>query len=143
MNDSKVCFKCKHALPSFSFSSDKKSKDKLASYCKKCAVEKAKQQRLKRRENPEYIKQFNAKITEANKLSKRAAVEYMGNSCSDCGGSFPDSVYDFHHLNMSEKEMNPSRVLRLRDRTKVMKELNKCVLLCANCHRIRHFEKEA
>jgi len=142
MIDSKECTKCGHSLPLSSFSKDKKAKHGLSYYCKTCASLKTKEQRLKRRKNPEYIKQFNAKITEANKLNKRAAVEYMGNSCFDCGGSFPDSVYDFHHLDMSTKEMNPSRVLRLKDRTKVMAELDKCVLLCANCHRIRHFEKD-
>jgi len=139
MEEVKVCSSCLRTLPLSSFSSDKKGKDGKGSYCKTCANTKAKEHRLERRKDPEYVKNHNAKITEINKQNKRAAVEYFGGVCNDCGGSFPDCVYDFHHLDMSTKEANPSKILRLKDRSKVISELNKCILLCANCHRIRHF----
>jgi hypothetical protein len=64
----------------------------------------------------------------------------MGSSCVDCGISYPNthySVFDFHHLDPSEKDVDWSK-LRLRSWDKIVKELSKCVLLCSNCHRIRH-----
>lgn len=71
---------------------------------------------------------------------KEKAVEYMGGVCFDCKQSYPNFVYDFHHLDRSQKDMNPSKAFRENfEQTK--KELDKCVMLCSNCHRIRHFSR--
>lgn len=61
--------------------------------------------------------------------------------CTQCGFAHPDAL-DFHHTNPDEKE-NAISVLKLRSPTEVniskfKQELNKCVVLCANCHRILH-----
>lgn len=61
--------------------------------------------------------------------------------CTQCGFSHPDAL-DFHHLNPDEKE-NAISVLKLKSPTEVniskfKQELSKCVVLCANCHRILH-----
>lgn len=70
---------------------------------------------------------------------KLEAVQYKGGRCSDCGlESAFMSVYDFHHLTPSEKSFTLS-YYKSWELLKV--ELDKCVLLCSNCHRIRH-EKE-
>lgn len=71
---------------------------------------------------------------------KHRIVESFGEKCCACGKSFEDCCYDLHHLNPEEKEFNLSSGnyngakswLRIRD------ELKKCVLLCANCHRLVH-----
>lgn len=69
---------------------------------------------------------------------KRKAVEYKGNKCSCCGGTYPYAVYDFHHLNPEEKDFG------LGDKHSTVKwelvkiEIDKCILLCANCHRMVH-----
>jgi predicted HNH restriction endonuclease len=78
------------------------------------------------------------------KVLKRKAVEYLGGRCVDCGiqSDYPD-IYDFHHLLPVEKA---AKIARLLDTTKswekVRIELDKCVLLCANCHRIRHAKED-
>ena len=61
--------------------------------------------------------------------------------CVQCGFSHPDAL-DFHHLNPDEKESAIS-VLKLKKPTeqsieKFKQELDKCIVLCANCHRILH-----
>lgn len=72
---------------------------------------------------------------------KRRCVEYLGDECADCHGKYHDAVYDFHHLDPSKKDFNvASGSTRNWDASK--KELDKCVLLCANCHRIRHTDGE-
>lgn len=68
---------------------------------------------------------------------KRMAIEYLGGRCADCGEVFEDCVYGFHHLNPDEKESTISS-MRTHSWENIKIELDKCVLLCANCHRIRH-----
>lgn len=70
---------------------------------------------------------------------KQKAIEYLGGKCADCAGVFPSAAYDFHHRDMAQKEFNLSTLLQYRWEL-VLPELNKCDLLCANCHRIRHYD---
>ncbi len=59
-----------------------------------------------------------------------------------CGLKTPFvSVYDFHHSNPNEKEFRISQRLR-RSWKELKKELDKCKLVCANCHRIIHTEED-
>lgn len=57
--------------------------------------------------------------------------------CADCGGSFPPVCMDFHHVS-GEKlfSLGGGRVNRSLER--VLAEIAKCVVICANCHRLRH-----
>ena len=69
---------------------------------------------------------------------KRQAVEYLGGECTICGIVVPDCAFDFHHKNPEEKDHNPRDSLSLSWEN-CKKELDKCVLLCANCHRVHHW----
>ncbi len=71
---------------------------------------------------------------------KRRAVEYLGGKCVDCGlQTDMVAVYDFHHVNPSEKDSTIASLMsRVKSWKRIQGELDKCVLLCANCHRIRH-----
>lgn len=46
-------------------------------------------------------------------------------------------VYDFHHINREEKDKNISTLINL-SLDAFWEEINKCELLCANCHRMEH-----
>jgi len=70
------------------------------------------------------------------KTIKDALIEALGGSCSKCGGSFHRSVYDFHHR--GDKSDSPSRMLLNASVKQLAEEISKCVLLCANCHRMEH-----
>ena len=72
---------------------------------------------------------------------KLEAIKYLGGKCQRCKGIFHPSVYDFHHRDSSEKEGN---FTAFRDAKwgALIEELNKCDLLCANCHRLTHSEME-
>ena len=89
----------------------------------------------------EYRKQNKEKVALAQKTRtqrhKQKAVEYLGGHCAHCKGVFPLAVYDFHHVNPNEKEGLLSKILWY-SWTKIQIELDKCILLCANCHRIEH-----
>jgi hypothetical protein len=71
---------------------------------------------------------------------KRRAVEYLGERCADCGYQTDFmTVYAFHHREKSEKTQEISYLITANvGWEKLRKELDKCILLCANCHRIRH-----
>lgn len=72
--------------------------------------------------------------------TKRWAVEYLGGKCVKCGSiDLPLCCYQFHHLDPHTKNDNPSHLTRQKPSEKLKKELDKCVLLCANCHAIEHW----
>jgi hypothetical protein len=71
---------------------------------------------------------------------KVAAVAYLGGMCVDCETRFEIlAVYDFHHVDPAVKAALINKMIRSRKPWELIRgELDKCVLLCANCHRIRH-----
>ena len=83
-------------------------------------------------------KQNVAPLTIQDKITK--AVEYKGNKCCKCGGSFHQAVYDFHHIDGSTKDACIGHMTHnCRPWTVIQEELDKCEMLCANCHRVEHF----
>lgn len=68
-------------------------------------------------------------------------IEHFGNRCHDCDRKYEMCQYDFHHLDPKEKEVNVSTLFS-KSRENQKKELDKCILLCANCHRLRHFSPD-
>lgn len=58
--------------------------------------------------------------------------------CTDCGGSFPPYVMDFDHLPGTKKTLAVSYLANHGSgKAKLLAEIAKCELVCANCHRIR------
>lgn len=60
--------------------------------------------------------------------------------CADCGGEFPPACMQFHHLDPSIKTNN---VRAMGHPTRVRREIAKCIVICANCHCIRHGAEDA
>ena len=62
-----------------------------------------------------------------------------GTSCTICGYNKNYAVLDFHHINIEEKEFSPAQLIHTSyDLDQIFQELDKCVLVCANCHREIH-----
>lgn len=58
--------------------------------------------------------------------------------CSFCSEQ-ESCCLDFHHLDPSKKEINPSRMARNTwPMARMLKELEKCIVVCSNCHRKIH-----
>ena len=68
---------------------------------------------------------------------KIEAIKYKGGHCINCGYSKYYGALEFHHRNPDEKEVDWAK-LRLTSWEKIKLELDKCDLLCANCHREIH-----
>ena len=72
------------------------------------------------------------------KSIKKQSVLYKGGKCEHC--LIEDScmdIYDFHHVNPKNKDFSIGKI-NAKSFEKIRKELDKCVLLCANCHRKVH-----
>jgi hypothetical protein len=61
-------------------------------------------------------------------------------SCVKCGQNHVATL-DFHHVDSSTKEAAVNELVRNRAYKKAMQEVEKCIVLCANCHRIHHHEE--
>ncbi len=71
------------------------------------------------------------------------AVEYKGGKCEICGYDRCIEALEFHHKNTSSKDFGISAKGYTRSWKKVMEELDKCVIVCANCHRELHVKLAA
>lgn len=61
-------------------------------------------------------------------------IDYKGGKCEICGYCKNQAAMQFHHINPKEKEFRLSQYISKDINDKIIKELNKCMLLCANCH---------
>ena len=66
------------------------------------------------------------------------AIDYKGGRCAICAYNKSLQALDFHHLDPSQKDYGISAKGYTRSWVKVKQELDKCILLCANCHREIH-----
>lgn len=64
---------------------------------------------------------------------KKKCVEYKGGKCFVCGYKRCIRALTFHHLDPSKKDFTISGAHCIKW-SRMAEELNKCVLLCANCH---------
>jgi hypothetical protein len=68
---------------------------------------------------------------------KIMAVEYKGKKCSCCGYDKCINALEFHHVD-GTKEFGIAHKGYTRSWKLIQKELDKCILVCANCHREIH-----
>lgn len=79
---------------------------------------------------------------ENRRLMKKWALEYKGFKCEKCGYDKCIDALEFHHLNPEEKDFSLSDRKLILDWQIIKQELDKCQLVCANCHREIHSVKE-
>ena len=83
----------------------------------------------------EYIKQA---VTKRRRKLKQLLAEYKGGKCMICGYKRSIWVLELHHIDASTKEFGLSVRGLTRSWEKLKQEADKCILLCANCHREVH-----
>ena len=117
-----ICTKCGEDKPDTNFSMRGKLRRKQ---CKKC---------------------HQGAITYANNKARQAKREYIledkKKGCSVCGEKRPYCL-DYHHVNAEDKTITISKLLVQGSGVKrLIKEIDKCILVCANCHREIHYLEE-
>ena len=77
------------------------------------------------------------KVNEESRVKRRIeAIEYKGGECEHCGYKRYRGALEFHHKDPSQKDVLSFRPGLAKKR--FLAEVDKCVLLCANCHREEH-----
>lgn len=112
----KQCPRCKNVYPLTSKHFYKHGKVGLGGYCKKCNTV--------------------VKLEQLRDIKKQC-VEYLGSKCILCQYSKCLNALDFHHIDPSKKDMQLSKFRSMKFES-LKKELNKCILTCATCHREIH-----
>lgn len=133
----KICIKCD--LPKDILDYALKSKGKRSNTCKVCHNLYSKNH---------YQENKKAHIARAHKNQKNLIKrnrEYIHNQkdkpCKDCKHKYPPYVMEFDHIN-HDKEYTVSCMINTSSIQKIQKEIDKCELVCANCHRIRTFKRK-
>lgn len=74
-------------------------------------------------------------VSKRRRKIKALAIKYKGGKCQICGYNKCESALELHHLDRAKKEFGIGEKGYTRAWDKVKSELDKCILLCANCHR--------
>lgn len=84
-------------------------------------------------------------------MSKKHLYEYKGNGCDHCGKSISDvlkryktinRMFEFHHIDPELKASNYKNLIEQKLSSIQLKELDKCVLICAECHKLIHAQND-
>lgn len=141
----KQCSKCKEWKDESDFHKDKNRKSKLRSWCKECRKKASKKYQ---EANKEKIAEQKRKYQEANKEKIKKYYEenkekwleiikekFGSLSCSNCGYNKNFAAIEFH----SEKDHTQlGKLMTYKPTPERIAELDKGILLCANCHRELH-----
>lgn len=84
------------------------------------------------------IKPIKKVFDQARRTRQMAMIQLLKSQpCIDCKIVYPYYVMDFDHLDAFEKHSDVSRLSGRVSDIKLLQEIAKCELVCANCHRIR------
>lgn len=72
---------------------------------------------------------------------KLMAIAYKGGCCERCGYNKCVTALEFHHLDPSEKDFGISAAGATRSFERIKVELDKCIMVCSNCHKEIHFNE--
>jgi 5-methylcytosine-specific restriction endonuclease McrA len=77
-------------------------------------------------------------VKKRRKFLRQKAVQYKGGQCTICGYKSEITALEFHHLDETKKDFGLSQRGLTRSWSRIREELDKCILVCANCHREIH-----
>ena len=88
--------------------------------------------------NREVYREKNRRKRERMRVLLRQA---KSRPCVDCGKEFPYFVMDFDHREGERKEKEVGLLIASLSMRRLLDEIEKCDVVCANCHRIRTFKR--
>lgn len=136
----KICDTCKIPKAYSEFNKNKSKKDGLNSICRECSGKRS------RRYYKEKGEEHKKNVVERNKKNRKVLQDYIlmhfkSNFCKDCENS-DVRVLEFDHLPEFKKSKDISRMIS--DSVSIntlQKEMDKCEVVCSNCHKIRTVER--
>lgn len=89
--------------------------------------------------NKEHLKTISKEYCKNNReIFKKLAINYGGSKCKHCGYNNNYSALAFHHLDPDQKDFALGSIRSKTLTPSLRSELDKCILLCHNCHNIEH-----
>lgn len=134
----KRCSQCNEVKHSSLFNKNRTRKDGLQTFCRECSIILNRQRYLSNRDH-------HCRVMRENRSKYRQNIrswfrEYKKTiSCIRCGENHP-STLDFHHNDPNVKELNIAKMVAQYSKEKILSEIEKCSVLCANCHRKLHYK---
>ena len=125
---------CDKILPVKNFKQNSKRKDGLQSQCISCQKEYRRKHYLKNKKK--YIDKSKKWRKEFRQWWKEYKKQF---SCIRCGENHPACI-QFHHIN-DDKENDVAYFVGIGNLKKVLDEIAKCMVLCANCHAKEHWKE--
>ncbi len=124
----KLCSTCKTEKNLTDFRKDKYQKDGYQHRCKVCA-----RSAIKNLYTIKYAPKYAAKNREREREVRELVKEYRRTHPCVCCGESDSICLDFHHLDPNQKDFQISTIGG-RSWTLVKEEIDKCVVVCKNCH---------
>lgn len=132
-----ICTNCKEEKNSKEFNLNKKSKSGLQAYCRSCA--KKRYEMWKKTANAKESRRVRNKRYRLE-IRQRLMQYLQDKSCIDCFESRP-ACLDFDHVR-GKKKFNISEAVGKYSWGTMLNEIRKCVIRCANCHRVHTAEQQ-
>lgn len=130
-----LCKKCNKDKPNTEFHKQKRSLSGFQHVCKKCNIKRAKQHY---KNNSDTVK----KRTRIYQNIFRNAVDKIKRKYTCCFCSMDNQkCLDFHHTDYRTKLYNICKLTQCKNSKIIVDEINKCVVICANCHRLLHYKE--
>lgn len=133
----KVCSACGLEKVEGEFHRTRRNKDGLQARCKWC-VKEYDAGRWQRRDKTAWRQK---KLEYRRKTAAWMDKLKADTPCCDCGQTFAPVAMDWDHLPGFVKVDNVSNLVRTGKRLKAEKEIQKCELVCRNCHAIRTLDR--
>jgi hypothetical protein len=118
--ENKLCRRCGTTKHNSDFYRRRKGAG-LSAYCKTCT---------------------NNQTLERQRRLKKELVEYKGGSCERCGYNNCVAALEFHHTDPTQKDFTLAHLKLTSFNDKMKQELDKCIMLCSNCHREEHWSEK-
>lgn len=133
----KICCRCHGKKSIRGFGRDAARTDGLNPYCNPCRRAVAAKSRAKHGTG-QWTQRHQAIARDYARAAKR------DRPCADCGVTgLPPQAMHFHHVDPATKHSSVARLISRAAKIEVLAaEMSKCVLLCANCHAVRHHGQE-
>lgn len=128
----KICSACSIEKPLEDYAVKSRNKDGRTARCKECTNP---IQRKQYHENPDNQKNS---VKERKAYNRERIANYkISHACVDCHKFYPSYVMDFDHVRGTKRDAVSQLVSHTWDI--IQEEIDKCDLVCANCHRERTF----
>ena len=132
----RCCSKCKALKPLAEFNFKRRAEGIRHPYCRDCGKEltRSHYRRRKRLYLDRNLRAYNER--------RLMVIAAKSCPCADCGVQYPYYVMDFDHREGVTKEFSLHRIQSATKRA-ILREMAKCDVVCANCHRERTYRRAA